>query len=88
MMKNFPAPAVFFFETDEVRGINRDSRSAKLGVSNADLLARDMNTLAGFVRANNPNVMPRFWGDVIHPLHNGGTIGYQLAAACRAMSVF
>jgi hypothetical protein len=27
VMKTFPAPAVFFFETDEVRGINRDSRS-------------------------------------------------------------
>eukprot|EP01044_Picomonas_judraskeda_P002092 COSAG03_NODE_139_length_11780_cov_2.736153_8_plen_697_part_00 len=47
----------------EVRGINRDSRSAKLGLSNADLLARDMNTLAGFVRANNPAVMPLFWCD-------------------------
>ena len=23
IMKEFPAPAVFFFETDEVRGINR-----------------------------------------------------------------
>jgi hypothetical protein len=53
---------VFFYETDEVRGINRDSRSAKLGLSNAELLARDMNTLASFVRDNNPAVMPLFWG--------------------------
>ena len=61
VMREFPAPAVFFFETDEVRGINRDSRSHRLGLSNADLLARDMNALAGFVHANNPSVMPLFW---------------------------
>jgi hypothetical protein len=77
IMQQFPAPAVFFYETDEVRGINRDSRSAKLGLSNAELLALDMNTLAGFVRANNPSVMPLFWGDMIHPLHNGGSLDYQ-----------
>jgi hypothetical protein len=47
---------------------------AKLGLSNADLLARDMNTLASFVRENDPGVMPLFWGDMIHPLHNGGTL--------------
>ena len=27
IMAEVPAPAVFFFETDEVRGINRDSRT-------------------------------------------------------------
>ena len=84
VMDAFPqAPAVFFYETDEVRGINRcenpvdtavfypavpqlrlsccinrDSRSAKLALSNADLLARDMNKLANFVLAKNPGVMP------------------------------
>jgi hypothetical protein len=66
VMQLFPAPAVFFYETDEVRGINRDSRSAKLGLNNAELLARDMNALAGFVRANNPAVMPLFWCGLLY----------------------
>ncbi len=66
VMQLFPAPAVFFYETDEVRGINRDSRSAKLGLNNAELLARDMNALAGFVRANDPAVMPLFWCELLY----------------------
>ena len=43
-----------------------------------------MNALAGFVRANNPSVMPLFWGDMIHPLHNGGTQDYQRAFGGKA----
>ena len=44
ILEHFPnTPAIFFPESDEVRGMNRDSRSAASGLSNAELLALDMN---------------------------------------------
>ena len=84
-MARFPsAPAVFFQEPDELRGINRDSRSAKVGMSNAELLATDMNTMARYVQQNNPAVVPLSWGDMLHPLHNGGSVDYQRTYGGRA----
>ena len=57
--------------------MNRDSRSARLGLSNAALLARDMNKLAGMVTSRNPATIPLFWADMINPVHNGGGANYQ-----------
>ena len=65
------------YRPDELRGINRDSRSAKLSMTNAELLAFDMNTMAHHVQQNNPGVVPFSWADMLHPLHNGGTVDYQ-----------
>ena len=95
---------------DEVRGINRDSRSRRLGMvsrrlprvhalsfhfaerltffavrnpiqSNGRIFAHAMNKLAACVHsaaaANNVKVSPLFWADMVSPLHNGGTYGYQ-----------
>ena len=67
VMEHFPnTPAVFFSESDEVRGMNRDSRSSRLGLSNAELLARDMNRLAAMVTTRNTHAMPIFWASLSH----------------------
>ena len=44
-----PAPTFFFFGFDELHGINRDSRSARAGRSNAGAVAHAMNTLQASV---------------------------------------
>ena len=84
-MAHFPdSPALFFSESDEVRGINRDSRSSRLGLSNADLLALDMNRLAAMVTKRNRDVMPMFWADMVNAEHNGAGVGYQRTFGGRA----
>ena len=49
------------FNHDEVRGMARDSRSLRSGLSNAQLLAKDFNTLQQFVSANDPSATAIFW---------------------------
>ena len=60
---------------DEVRGINRDSRSRRLGMGNGRIFAHAMNRLAACVRRSaerrNLSVTPLFWADMVSPLHNG-----------------
>jgi hypothetical protein len=70
-------PSKIFFGFDEMHGFNRDSRSRALGLSNAELLARTMNTLQGFVRAVDPAAQAMFWADMLCPFHNGGRSAYQ-----------
>ena len=85
VMEHFPdSPAVFFTESDEVRGMNRDSRSSRLGLSNANLLALDMNRLAAMVTVRNHDVRPMFWADMVNAEHNGGGKGYQRTFGGRA----
>jgi hypothetical protein len=47
---------MFFSEGVDVRGMTRDSRSARLGLRKAELLARDMNKLSEMVFSRNPQV--------------------------------
>jgi hypothetical protein len=48
---------------DEIRGMARDSRSLRLGLSNAELLARDLNAMQAMVESNNPRASALFWDD-------------------------
>lgn len=72
------SPKAVFFVHDEMRGIGRDSRSIRSGLSNAGLLARSMNKLQGFVKARNANASAWFWDDMINPYHNGARETYQV----------
>ena len=66
---------------DEVRGVNRDSRSRRLGLSNGRIFAHAMNKLAACIHRasaeNGLDVKPLFWADMVSPVHNGGIYGYQ-----------
>ena len=74
-------PSAVMCGMDEVRGINRDSRSRRLGMGNGQMFAYAMNKLAACVHsaaaANGIRVAPLFWADMVSPLHNGGIYGYQ-----------
>lgn len=48
-------PAITCTDHDEIRGMARDSRSLGTGLSNAELLARDMNRMQAMVTANDPD---------------------------------
>lgn len=75
-------------------GLNRDSRSIRLGKSNRDLLASYMNTLDRLLRLDEPVTTPggyefdgvgmvstnmMVWDDMLNPWHNGGDALYQVA---------
>lgn len=68
VVKRFRPPAIMF-DHDEIRGINRDSRSLGAGLTNAELLALEMNQLAAScARAgahNGLKVAPMFWDDMV-----------------------
>ena len=70
---------------DEVRGAFRDSRTARSGKTNAELMAHAINELSRMVHEASPNTTAVFWADMINPYHNGqnGLLGngYNLACA-------
>jgi|EP01046_Picozoa_sp_COSAG06_P016459 hypothetical protein len=49
MAAAFPNISYVNFNHDEIRGMARDSRSLRSGLSNAQLLAKDMNALQASV---------------------------------------
>ena len=63
------APAFVFFNHDELRGIGRDSRTARGAATPASALASELNWLA---EAAAP-ATAIFWDDMLNPLSNGGT---------------
>jgi hypothetical protein len=62
-MREF-APLLLNFDHDEIRGMSRDSRSLGTGLSNAELLARDMNRMQAMVQANDHAANALFWGTI------------------------
>lgn len=52
---------------DEVRGAFRDSRTARSGKTNAELMAHAINELARMVQKHSPNTTAVFWADMINP---------------------
>eukprot|EP01046_Picozoa_sp_COSAG06_P033297 COSAG06_NODE_3391_length_5412_cov_79.977037_5_plen_315_part_00 len=70
-------PTLINFDHDEIRGMARDSRSLGTGLTNAELLARDMNRMQSMVQANDPEANALFWDDMVNPFHNGGQCDYQ-----------
>jgi hypothetical protein len=68
-----------FFTHDEIRGMARDSRSLRSGLSNAQLLAKDMNAIQASVTKHlGPGSRAMYWDDMVNPDHNGGRYDYQL----------
>ena len=52
LVRAFPNITAIHLNHDEIRGMARDSRSLRLGLSNAELLARDINALQALARPN------------------------------------
>jgi len=63
---------------DEIRGMNRDSRCKKRGVTNAALLSDEVNKLNDFVKSLDPGIRLMMWDDMLNPWHNGGNEDYQV----------
>ena len=61
-----------------LRTVARDSRSLRSGLSNAALLAKDMNTLQGYVTDHlGKGSRAMYFDDMVNPDHNGGIYDYQ-----------
>lgn len=71
-------PKYISISNDEIRGMNRDSRCLKRGMTNAELLADEINKVNDFVKSISPGVRLIMWDDMISPWHNGGDINYQV----------
>lgn len=71
-------PSYICIGHDEIKGINRDSRCRKRNLSNAELLAEDVNKLNYFVKSIDPSIKLLMWDDMFNPLHNGGDENYQI----------
>jgi hypothetical protein len=63
---------------DEIRGLNRDSRCKKRNLSNAEILAYDINKLYEIIKELDPEVKILMWDDMLNPWHNGGDENYQI----------
>ncbi len=57
---------------DEIRGMNRDSRCIARNLTNAQLLAYDINRLYSIVKECDDGVTLFMWADMLNPFHNGG----------------
>ncbi len=49
---------------DEIRGIGRDSRTLRSGLTDGELLARSMDEVAGYVSKASPGTRTLFWDDM------------------------
>ncbi|MFH1458943.1 MAG: glycoside hydrolase family 20 zincin-like fold domain-containing protein [Candidatus Omnitrophota bacterium] len=63
---------------DEIRGMNKDSRCLRRNMSNAELLADEINQLNNYAKNLDPNLRLLMWDDMINPWHNGSNENYQL----------
>ena len=66
-----------FVGMDEVRGMNRDSRSKKRELENYELFAEVMNNITYYIHSYDPNIKVFIWDDMISPFHNGKDVNYQ-----------
>ena len=78
LAQTFPQLRYIHFNHDEIRGLGRDSRSQRSGLSNHELLAKEMNALQVSVTKHlGDGGHPVFWDDMVNPDHNGGDDNYQ-----------
>lgn len=73
------SPKIINFESDEIRGFNRDSRNQKRGLTNAQLFAEWINKINSYVKQKDPNCRVMIWDDIVSPYHNGGVKDYQVS---------
>jgi hypothetical protein len=71
-------PKIINFASDEIRGFNRDSRSRRRGITNAQLFAEWVNKIAAYVKSKDSALQVMIWDDMVSPYHNGGEDDYQL----------
>ncbi len=57
---------------DEIRGMNRDKRCRDRNMSNAQILAEDVNRLYGIIKNIDEEVQVLMWNDMLNPYYNGG----------------
>ena len=72
-------PKIIHFASDEIRGFNRDSRSRKRGLTNAQLYAEWLNKINAYVKAKDPGCRVLVWHDMISPYSAGGKDTSQLS---------
>lgn len=65
---------------DEIMGINADSRCRKRGLSNAQLLAEDINKIYAYIKMKDSSIKVMMWDDMLNPWHNGGNENLHLVA--------
>lgn len=70
-------PAYISIGHDEIRGINRDNRCRKRNLSNAELLADDINKLYNFSKSIDPDIKILMWDDMLNPYYNGGNANFE-----------
>ncbi len=63
---------------DEIRGLNRDSRCKRRSMTNAQLLADDINKINDYVESLDPDIQLLMWDDMLNPWHNGADENYQV----------
>lgn len=71
-------PAYISIGHDEIRGINRDNRCRKRNLSNAELLADDINKLYDICKNIDPDVNVLMWNDMLNPYYNGGNADFEV----------
>lgn len=71
-------PAYISIGHDEIRGINRDNRCRKRNLSNAGLLADDINKLYDICKSADPDVNVLMWNDMLNPYYNGGNADFEV----------
>jgi hypothetical protein len=72
-------PEFVFINIDEVRGVNRDSRAQKRGLSNYQVLANFTNKVIDVIKSYDSNVEIMSWDDMWNPYHNGDDEDYQIS---------
>eukprot|EP01043_Picozoa_sp_COSAG02_P058304 COSAG02_NODE_7233_length_3106_cov_1.757566_1_plen_830_part_00 len=78
LVRAFPNVTMLHLNHDEIRGMARDSRSLRLGLSNTELLARDINALERIVtKYMGQEARIILWDDMVNPDHNGNQTNYQ-----------
>ena len=65
---------------EQVRGAFRDSRTARSGKTNAELMAYAINELARMVHKHSPNTTAVFWADMINPYRASTTFIWSTVA--------
>jgi hypothetical protein len=73
----FLSPKYISIGHDEIIGMNKDQRTLKMQMTNAELLAFDINTIYDITKLIDPNVKLMMWDDMLNPWHNGGNDDYQ-----------
>ncbi len=75
---NILRPSYISIGHDEIRGMNRDNRCRKRNLSNAELLADDINKLYNICKSIDPDVNILMWNDMLNPYYNGGNANFEV----------